>query len=116
MSSLKKIIKILKSGEQVVVFPEGARTLDGELQPGEAGVGLIAAKSKATVQPIRIFGAREALPRGSGRLKFHPVTIVVGDPVEFSAEELSARGREGYQAISDRIMDEIANLKHPSQR
>jgi 1-acyl-sn-glycerol-3-phosphate acyltransferase len=40
MSSLKKIIKILKSGEQVVVFPEGSRTLDGELQRGEAGVGL----------------------------------------------------------------------------
>ena len=40
MSSLKKIIKILKSGEQVVVFPEGSRTLDGKLQPGEAGVGL----------------------------------------------------------------------------
>ena len=115
MSSLKRIIKILRSGEQVVVFPEGARTLDGNLQPGEAGVGLIAVKSKARVQPVRIFGAREALPRGSGRLKFHPITIVVGDPIEFTAEELAAKGRDGYQAISDRIMDEIAAIKHPSE-
>ena len=115
MSSLKRIIKILRSGEQVVVFPEGSRTLDGNLQPGEAGVGLIAVKSKATVQPVRIFGAREALPRGSGRLKFHPITIVVGDPVKFTDEELAAKGRDGYQAISDRIMDEIAAIKHPSE-
>lgn len=115
MSSLKKIIKILRGGNQVVVFPEGARTLDGELQSGEAGVGLIAVKSKATVQPVRIFGAREALPRGSGRLKFSPITIVVGDPIELTAEEKKAKGREAYQAISDRIMGEIAKIKHPSE-
>ena len=115
MSSLKKIIKILKNGNQVVVFPEGARTLTGELQPGEAGVGLIAAKSRAVIQPVRIFGAYEALPRGSGRLKFHPVTIVVGDPITLTPEELKAKGRDAYQAISDRIMGEIAKIKHPSQ-
>ena len=115
MSSLKKIIKILRGGEQVVVFPEGARTQDGELQPGEAGVGLIAAKSKAVIQPVRIFGAYEALPRGSGRLRFHPVTIVVGDLITLTAEEKRAKGREAYQAISDRIMAEIAKIKHPSE-
>jgi 1-acyl-sn-glycerol-3-phosphate acyltransferase len=115
MSSLKKIIKILKSGEQVVVFPEGSRTLDGKLQPGEAGVGLIAAKSRAVIQPVRIFGAFEALPRGSGRLRFHPVTIVVGDPMTLTPEEKKAKGREAYQAISDRIMAEIAKIKHPSE-
>jgi len=113
MSSLKKIIKILRGGERVVVFPEGARTEDGELQPGEAGVGLIVAKSKVRVQPVRIFGAREALPRGSGRLKVHPITIVVGDIMEFSPEELSVKGRDGYQKISDKIMEEIAALKLP---
>lgn len=115
MSSLKKIIKILKDGEQVVVFPEGARTLTGKLQPGEAGVGLIAAKSRAVIQPVRIFGAYEALPRGSGRLRFHPVTIVVGDPITLTPEEMKAKGREAYQAISDRIMAEIAKIKHPSE-
>jgi 1-acyl-sn-glycerol-3-phosphate acyltransferase len=114
MSSLKRIIKILRSGERVVVFPEGARTLDGELGPAEAGVGLIAAKSRAVVQPMRIFGARECLPRGSGRLKFHPITIVVGDPIDFTPEELAAKGRDGYQVISDRIMAEIAALRLPN--
>ena len=112
---LKKIIKILKSGEQVVVFPEGSRTLDGDLQRGEAGVGLIAAKSRAIIQPVRIFGAFEALPRGSGRLRFHPVTIVVGDPITLTPEEKKAKGRDAYQTISDRIMAEIAKIKHPSE-
>ncbi|MFT6862250.1 MAG: 1-acyl-sn-glycerol-3-phosphate acyltransferase [Akkermansiaceae bacterium] len=115
MSSLKKIIKMLKSGKQVVIFPEGARTLTGELQPGEAGVGLIAAKSGAVIQPVRIFGAYEALPRGSGRLRFHPVTVVIGDPITLTASECRAKGRESYQAISNRIMGEISKIKHPSE-
>lgn len=113
MTSLKRIIKLLRSGERVIIFPEGARTLDGNLQPGQAGTGLIVAKSKVMVQPVRIFGAREALPRGSGRMRFAPVTIVVGDPIEFTPEELAAKNREGYQAIADRIMAEIGKLKMP---
>ena len=113
MSSLKRIIKILRSGERVVIFPEGARTLDGDFQPAQAGTGLIAAKSKAIVQPIRIFGARDCLPRGSARVKMARITLVVGDPIQFSPEELAAKGRDGYQMIADRIMTEIAQLALP---
>ncbi len=116
MSSLKRIIKILRSGERVVVFPEGARTLDGELGPAEAGIGLIVAKSKATVQPMRLFGPRECLPRGSGRLRLRPITVVVGDPIEFTAEELAAKGRDGYQVLSDRIMAEIGKIELPGKQ
>lgn len=111
MTSLKTIIKLLKQGQQVVVFPEGARTLDGELQEGQPGTGLIVAKSKAVVQPVRIFGARQALPRGSSKMNFCPITLVVGDPITFSPEELKAKGREEYQKISDKIMEEIAKLE-----
>lgn len=114
MSSLKRIIKILRSGERVVIFPEGARTLDGSLQSGQPGTGLIVAKSKALVQPVRIFGARDCLPRGSGRLSLARITLVVGDPIEFSPDELSAKGRDGYQHIADRIMEEIGLLKLPN--
>ena len=110
MTSLKKIIKLLRQKNRVIIFPEGARTMDGSIQPAEAGTGLIVAKSKAVVQPVRIFGAREALPRGSGQIKFSPITIVVGDPIIFTPEELNAKDRDGYQKISDRIMDEISKL------
>lgn len=110
MTSLKNIIKLLRNNNRVVVFPEGSRTLDGQLQPGQAGTGLIIAKSRAVVQPLRIFGAHEILPRGSAKLSVSPLTIVVGDPIVFSAEELKAKGRDGYQKIADRVMDEIARI------
>lgn len=111
MTSLKTIIRCLKSGEKVLVFPEGQRTLDGVLGEGAPGVGLIASKARVTVQPIRIFGARQALPRGSGRIRFSRLTLVVGEPVAFAPGQLeAARSKEDYQAISDRIMTAIAAL------
>ena len=113
MTSLKKIIKLLKGGNRVVIFPEGSRTLDGNLQPAEAGTGLIVSKSKTTVQPVRIFGARQALPRGSSKINFTSITLVVGDPIVFTPEELKGRGRDAYQAISDRIMEEIGKIQLP---
>src|SRR5438067_6393354 len=54
-SALKAIINILKSGNAALVFPEGSRTLDGNLQPAEPGLGLVIAKTLAPVVPMRIF-------------------------------------------------------------
>ena len=45
MSALKNVIRLLRAGETTIVFPEGARTLDGELQPAQPGIGLIIAKT-----------------------------------------------------------------------
>src|SRR4030095_6826453 len=82
-SAIKGLIRVLQAGNGVLVFPEGSRTLDGNLQPAEPGLGLVIAKTLAPVVPMRIFGAREALPRGGGRLRLVPITIVVGGPMLF---------------------------------
>jgi len=114
MTGLKRIIKALKNGKKVVMFPEGERTMTGDLNPALPGVGLIVAKSQSTVQPMRIFGAREALPRGSGKMNMAQIAVVVGDPLYFDKETLKQyRGKEGYQAIADKIMSAIAALEDP---
>lgn len=110
-SALKTLIQVVKAGNGALVFPEGSRTLDGELQPGQPGIGLVMAKTRAPVVPMRIFGAYEALPRAGGKLRFHPITVVVGEPIHFSAAELDAGGKEGYARLSQRVMDAIAALR-----
>ena len=111
MSSLKSIVRLIRMGNKVLVFPEGARTLDGELGEAQPGVGLIVAKSGAVVQPMRIRGARAALPRGSARLKLERISVTVGEPIRFTAEELKkTKGREGYKKIADQIMGAISEL------
>jgi 1-acyl-sn-glycerol-3-phosphate acyltransferase len=111
MASLKTVIRLLKNGESVLVFPEGERTLDGNLGSTQPGIGLIAVKSGAVIQPMRIRGAREALPRGSGKVKFSRISVTVGDPIRLTPEEVKeAQGKAGYQALSQRIMEAIAAL------
>lgn len=110
-SALKALIRVLKKREAVLVFPEGARTLDGNLQPALPGVGLVIAKTHAPVVPIRIFGAHEALPRGGGRLRLHPITVVVGEPIRFTEADLQPAGKDLYQRLSDRVMEAIAAIE-----
>ena len=116
MSSLKNVIKILKSGERVVMFPEGERAWDGEISEAKAGVGLIISKAKVPVVPCRLFGAYEALPRGKALWKRHQVTLVVGEPIQFGEEDLKGKGRDVYQSIADKVMSEIGAIKLPEVR
>ena len=110
-SAIKALIRILKAGNGVLVFPEGSRSLDGKLQPAEPGLGLVIAKTLSPVVPMRIFGAHEALPRGRGALRFVPITIVIGEPIFFTAADLSGPGKNLYGRLSERVMNAIAALR-----
>lgn len=111
MSSLKTIIRRLKEGNRVLVFPEGARTMDGSLGEAQPGVGLIAVKAGVPIQPIRIRGARRALPRGSGRIRFARIEVHIGEPIVLDKSELKQfSGKDGYARMADRIMAAIGEL------
>lgn len=110
MSALRTVIHKIKDGQGVVLFPEGTRSPDGKLQPGRAGVGLVIAKTLAPVVPMRIFGSYEAFPRGSKGVKFHPIRVVVGEPIVFTKEDLADGDRATYERLSQRVMDAIAAL------
>jgi len=110
-SALKALIRILRANHGALVFPEGSRTLDGKLQPAEPGVGFLIAKTLAPVVPMRIFGAHKALPRDGGKLRFCPITIVVGEALYFTAADLEGDKREIYPRLSQRVMDAIAALQ-----
>ena len=110
-TAIKALIRVLEAGNGVLIFPEGSRTMDGDLQPAEPGLGLVIARTLAPVVPMRIFGAREALPRGGGRLRLVPITIVIGEPIFFSAADLAPRGKDLYAGLSARVMKAIAALR-----
>jgi 1-acyl-sn-glycerol-3-phosphate acyltransferase len=113
---LKTLIKLLGERKRVVLFPEGSRSADGQLQKGEPGAGLVVAKARVPVVPMRLFGPFEALPIGSGRLQMNTVTAVIGPALRFDRETDLPEGREGYQLISNRIMAAIAALSCPEDR
>ena len=111
MSALREVIKKIKEGNGVVLFPEGTRSKDGNIQPARAGIGFVIAKTGAPVLPMRIFGAYDAFPKNSKRLHFTQITVVIGEPLVFSPSDLASATRETYQTLSDRVMEAIAALR-----
>jgi len=112
MAALKAVIRVLKEGHATLLFPEGTRSRDGKLQKAQAGLGMIIARTGAPVVPMRIFGAHEALPPDGRSFHASPVSVVVGEPIRFSPEELACKDRELYQRLSDRVMDAIAAIRY----
>ena len=107
-SSLKNIFEVLKNKGTLVLFPEGARTMNGDLGKAEPGIGLIAARTGTPVVPVHIIGSRAALPRGGGWRPFRTIHVVYGQPMRFQGDP---KNREDYQKFADEIMSAIARLK-----
>lgn len=115
IKAMKSTLLALRMGGLLTLFPEGTRSRDGVLQKARPGIGLIAAKSQATVVPCRIFNSHRVLPRNSLFPDLRTrVDIVYGRPLPPSAYDPGREaGKERYQIIADRIMAEIAKLKRP---
>ena len=112
-SALKALIRILGAGGCALVFPEGTRTPDGALQPALPGVGLVIAKTRAPVVPMRIFGAYDAWPIHGKIHLWRKITIVVGEPIHFSEADVAGDGKDRYARLSQRVMDAIGALQLP---
>lgn len=101
--ALREITKKLNSGNVVVIYPEGTRSLNGKLQAGKPGVGFIVRMSGKKVVPAAIIGTDKAMPSGSWFLRPYPVTIRFGKPLDFSEWKEDVK-------ITKVIMDNIAGL------
>jgi 1-acyl-sn-glycerol-3-phosphate acyltransferase len=66
-------IKQLEAGRGVVVFPEGTRTPDGQIQEFMAGIALLIRKAKVPVLPVAIGGAYDAWAIHARRPRFAPI-------------------------------------------
>jgi 1-acyl-sn-glycerol-3-phosphate acyltransferase len=109
IAGLRRIIKMLKEGHAVLLFPEGTRSDDGTIQPSEPGAGLVALKAGVPILPVRVFGTYESLSRHTKRLCFHPIRVVIGQP--YRPTILAGRKeRESYGLVAQEMMDRIAAL------
>ena len=81
IGAVKEAIARLQEGHLLNVYPEGARTPNGEIQPIEKGVGLVIRRAKVPVVPVAITGSFEAWPRGQKYPTLKPLRILIGPPM-----------------------------------
>ena len=63
VAAIRRVLQTLRQDNGIILFPEGTRTLTGQLQRPKAGVGLMACRTGVPVVPARIFGSFEAFGR-----------------------------------------------------
>ena len=110
-SALMGAIRVVKNGGAVLIFPEGSRSPDGQLQPPQPGIGMIAAKTGAPIVPVRIFGSFEALPKSRRRISCFGVTAVVGAPLVL--EIVRSDGRPDYLQGSNEVIAALSRIEMP---
>ncbi len=114
VGAIKRVLQALKDHRAIVLFPEGTRSPDGNLQQPKAGVGLMACKSGVPVVPCRVFGAREAFGKGAKFPRFGtPITVIYGPPLTASEYDDPALGKARYETAATRIFARIAALPKP---
>ncbi len=107
--ALRGFMKLYQDGNDVLIFPEGGRTLDGKLQPLEAGVAVIASHTRAPILPVFIHGSFKAMPPGSAFIKPTKVKITFGKPLKFSEEVY--KSKEGRNEIMTALNNSLRELE-----
>ena len=84
--TLRYVGELLADGQSVLIFPEGKRTNDGEINPFQPGVGMIASRLGVPVVPVRLDGLDRILHhswkfprRGRGSVTFGTPMLLKGN-------------------------------------
>lgn len=103
--SLQLAVTAVKNNMSLVVFPEGGRSEDGQLQAFMGGAFFAAIRAHADVIPMALVGTYETLKMNSFHIKPRPVRLLVGDPI--STAGLSTRDTE---KVAERARTVISDL------
>lgn len=119
--AIRSAIDYVSQGQALCIFPEGTRSVDGELLPGKPGCAMIAYKTRAVVIPSAIWGSHEILPKNKYLPRLSKVKIKIGKPIHFDDYYSKIGGeseneREAYDLMTGKIMNEIRELHESIRR
>ncbi len=98
---------MLENGVSMLVFPEGGRSVTGELREFKDGAAYLAIKAQVPLVPVALIGVRDILPMHSRHIRPGRVTLRIGDPIPTAGckpsdrTELTARLHAAVRSLLD---------------
>lgn len=114
--AITNIVKTVRAGNNLVIFPEGTRSRTGSMIEAKKGILLIARLTKATIVPIGMSGTDKLLPidesgdMGKETWYETDVTVKIGTPLTLPKKEKEEDKHEFDDKSMNIIMKSIANL------
>lgn len=114
-NAISNIVKALKAGENILIFPEGTRSRTSSMNRAKKGVVLIQKLTGVPVIPVGIWGTEKLLPISNKDMaleSFHyaRVTVNVGRKLEIPKKNQDEKKHDYEDRVSDFFMYEIAKL------
>jgi long-chain acyl-CoA synthetase len=104
---------VLKQGNNLVWFPEGKLSISRELLPFRQGLGMVLEQHPVSVVPVLIEGTPDALPPDNSRLRFRPIRVTFGKPMQPSELVGEGEGASDAARMMDALHGRVAALKAP---
>lgn len=112
--SMRTVIRALKDGRAVVIFPEGTRGAGEEFLEGQPGVAFLAHAAGVPIVPCYIEGTAKAWPRGQKAFRPVKIKVFVGEPIPVKSGHVEDKVQY-YVETARLVMDRIRELKTQSQ-
>jgi long-chain acyl-CoA synthetase len=112
--SLRHARSFLDRGYNALIFPEGTRSMTGELAEFKPVIGYLALASRVGILPVYLYGTYEALPKGSNIIKSRDVGARIGRYLSIEELEELTKGMsrsEAYRLIAALVHHEVENLR-----
>ncbi len=116
--SLRHVTQILNEGYNTLIFPEGGRSLTGEINEFKPIIGYLALNNKTGILPVYNWGTYEAFPKGATIPKPSSIGANIGAKVgrfleydELAEMVKGVPNAEAYRLIAARVQYEIENMR-----
>ncbi len=101
----------LKAKQNLIIFPEGSLSCDGELQVFKKGAAILARELRVPIVPVAIRGSFDAWSKVGRGIRLAPVSVTFGPPLEPDDRETPDEERDQeYARLTERIRDSIIRL------
>lgn len=98
LKSISKGAENVKNGYSMVIFPEGTRSVDGEIGEFKQGSLKLATKAKAKIVPVTIKGSKDIMPKGKKSIRAANVQLVISEPID-----TNGISKEDEKMLSERV-------------
>ncbi|MBK9249986.1 MAG: 1-acyl-sn-glycerol-3-phosphate acyltransferase [Ignavibacteria bacterium] len=111
MESINTAIEAISHGESVIIFAEGTRSKDGNLQAFKRGAFYLAARSNKPIVPIILKGTHSILPKETLKFNEGEVQLVIKEPLRIASELSRAQEKELMQTVWNTMNEELESGK-----
>jgi 1-acyl-sn-glycerol-3-phosphate acyltransferase len=112
LESLRQAADLVRSGNSIVVFPEGTRSDDGRVHPLKKGPFYLVEMAQVPIVPVGIRGTRDALAKNGVLVRSATVDVAIGEPVRFDNSDKKGQGaRERLRASVHAALVSLSGLE-----